>query len=168
MCVSLLLAGSASAQNAIQIAKPKGGLGWLTRPYQRPEVPEIDMANSHRLEALVRAGNLYLSADDVIALALENNLDIAIQRYGPILYRQVTKRAEGGGLLRAVGVGVAQGPVSVSLTGVSLASGGNTAGASATAAGLLSQVGPTPPSLDPSLTLIGSWAASDPPPGSRE
>ena len=154
----LVMADSAWAQNAIQIERPKGGLGWLTRPYQRPTIPDIEMSNSHRLETLVRAGNLYLSAQDVVALTLENNLDIAIQRYGPILYRQVTKRAESGGLLRSVGVGVAQGPQSVSLTGVSLtASGGNVSGASATAAGVLTQVGPTPPSLDPSLLLIGSW-----------
>jgi outer membrane protein len=154
----LVMSDSAWAQNAIQIERPKGGLGWLTRPYQRPAIPEIDMSNSHRLETLVRAGNLYLSAQDVVALTLENNLDIAIQRYGPILYRQVTKRAQAGGLLRSVGVGVAQGPQSVSLTGVSLtASGGNVSGASATAAGVLTQVGPTPPSLDPSLVLVGSW-----------
>ena len=159
VCITTLVATSAaSAQNAIQIEPPKGGLGWLTRPYQRPTIPEIDLVNSHRLETLVRAGNLYLSAQDVVALTLENNLDIEIQRYGPILYRQVTKRTESGGLLRSVGVGISQGPQSVSLTGVSLAaSGGNTAGTSASAAGVLTQVGPTPPSLDPSLLLVGSW-----------
>jgi outer membrane protein TolC len=134
-------------------------LGWLTRPYQRPTVPDVDLNNSDRLERLVRAGNLYLSAQDCIALALENNLDIEIQRYGPILYRQVTKRAQGGGLLRSVGVGVAQGAQSVSLTGVSLsASGGSTSTSAATAAGVLTQLGPTPPNLDPALTLVGSWS----------
>jgi outer membrane protein len=154
-----MIIGPAAAQNAIHVDRPTGGLGWLTRPYQRPTVPEVNLNNSHRLEALVRAGNLYLSAQDVVALTLENNLDIEIQRYGPILYKQVTRRTQGGGLLRTVGVGVAQGAQSVSLTGVSLtASGGNTAGASTTAAGVLSQVGPNLPVLDPTLTLTGSWA----------
>ncbi len=37
-----------------------------------------------------------MSGQDVIALALENNLDIEIQRYGPLIYKQVTKRAQGG------------------------------------------------------------------------
>ena len=159
VCITTLLATSAaSAQNAVQIEPPKGGLGWLTRPYQRPTIPEIDLANSHRLETLVRAGNLYLSAQDVVALTLENNLDIAIQRYGPVLYRQATKRTEGGGLLRSVGVGISPGPQSVSLTGVSLtASGGNAAGSSASAAGVLTEVGPSHPNLDPSLLLVGSW-----------
>ncbi len=162
MCAfSLLASPAASAQSAIRIEPPQGKLAWLTRPYRQPTIPDVDLANTNRLERLVRAGNLYLSAQDVVALTLENNLDVAIQRYGPILYRQVTKRAQAGGLLRSVGVGVTQGPASVSLTGVSLtASGGNTAGASATAAGVLTQLGPTPPTTDPTLTLVGNWSHS--------
>ena len=35
------------------------------------------------MEALLRAGRLYLSLQDAVALALENNLDIELQRYGP-------------------------------------------------------------------------------------
>ena len=121
----LLFASSAFSQTAIRIEPPKRGLGWLTRPYQQRTVPPINLANTDRLEGLVRAGNLYLTAQDVIALALENNLDIEIQRYGPLLAREVTKRAKGGGILRSVGVGLAAGPQSVSLAGVSLtASGG--------------------------------------------
>jgi outer membrane protein len=156
----MLVASTLPAQNAIHVEPPKGGLGWFTRPYKQPTIPDIDMANSDRLERLVRAGNLYVSATDVVALALENNLDIEIQRYGPILNHQVTKRAESGALLRTgLGVGVAQGPQSVSLTGVSVsASGGNTAGSTATAAGVLTQLGPAPPNLDPTFTLVGQWA----------
>jgi len=132
LCTWLLVAGLAPAQNAVRIEPPTGGLGWLTRPYQQREVPPINLANSDRLEALVRGGNLYLSAQDVIALALENNLDIEIQRYTPLLQREVTLRAAGGGALRNVGVPVAAGPQSVSLTGVSLtASGGATSTAGA-------------------------------------
>jgi outer membrane protein len=159
VCAWMLAASSLPAQNAIHIEPPKGTLGWFTRPYQAPTVPDIDMANSDRLERLIRAGNLYVSATDVVALALENNLDIEIQRYGPILNQQVTKRALSGALLRTgLGVGVAQGPQSVSLTGVSVsASGGNVAGSTATAAGVLTQLGPSPPSLDPTITLVGQW-----------
>ena len=125
LCSLLLLAGSASAQSAVRIEPAKGGLGWLTRPYQQRYVPPINLTNSSRLESLVRAGNLYLSAQDVIALALENNLDIEIQRYGPLLAKEVTRRTQGGQLLRDVSIPIAAGPASVSLTGVSLnASGG--------------------------------------------
>ena len=160
LCSFVLLAASnlTYAQNEVQIQQPTGGLGWLTRPYRSRVVPPINLANSNRLEALVRAGNLYLSAQDVIALALENNLDIAIQRYGPILYRQVTLRTQGGGLLRSVGTGISQGPTSVSLTGVSLnASGGAGSASAATSAGVLTSLGPSEPNLDPQLSLYADF-----------
>ena len=73
-----------------------------------------------RFGSLIRAGNLYLSAHDVVALAIENNIDVEIQRYGPLLAEQILKRAQAGGALRSVGLGVATGPQSVSLTGVSV------------------------------------------------
>ncbi len=160
LCASLLFVGSAPAQNAIRVDPPKGKLGWLTRPYQQTTIPPINMANSDRLEALVRAGNLYLSAQDVIALALENNLDIEIQRYGPLLAREVTKRAQAGGQLRSVGVPVAAGPVSVSTAGVTLTStAATTAGAGVSSSGtILTQLGPAIPSLDPSLFLYANFA----------
>jgi outer membrane protein TolC len=88
--------------------QPAGG---LYRAYRQPEVRPPDLANSGRIENLVRAGNLYLSLQDSIALALENNLDIAIQRYGPLQAESDLKRAQAGGFLR----GSASGPVIPSL-----------------------------------------------------
>jgi len=44
-------------------------------------VPPVNVSNTSRIDALLRAGNLYLSLSDAIALALENNLDVEIQRY---------------------------------------------------------------------------------------
>src|SRR5229473_1249804 len=119
-CVWLFLAGVAGAQTGITIEPPKGGLGWLTHSYQPRSVPPIRLNNTSRLESLVRAGNLYLSAQDVVALAIENNIDVEVQRYGPLLAQEVLNRAQGGGALRSVGVTVAPGPQSVSLQGVSV------------------------------------------------
>src|ERR1700722_825672 len=134
--VAVLPAQTSSAETAVRIDPAKGGLGWLTHPYQTRYVPPINLSNSSRFDSLIRAGNLYLSAQDVIALSLENNIDIEVQRYGPLLAREVLRRAEGGGLLRNVGQGVAAGPTSVSLTGVSVKtngapSGGGVSGVSA-------------------------------------
>ncbi len=161
LCSSLLFAGSMPAQNAIRVEPPKGGaLNWLTHPYRQRTVPPINLANSDRLEALVRGGNLYLSAQDVIALALENNLDIEIQRYGPLLNKQVTKRTEGGAPIRSVGVGVAAGPQSVSLTGVTVnptAASTSLTGVSASG-GITIVLGPTVPNLDPQLSLYANFA----------
>src|SRR4051812_46237957 len=157
--------GDSNFQTSVRIDSPKGRLGWLTRPYKPRYIPPVNLGNSSRIASLVRAGNLYLSAQDVIALALENNLDIEIQRYGPLLYRQVTERAQGGNLLRTVGVGVAQGPQSVSLTGVSLnASGGTATGSAVTyQGGILTQLGPSPITFDPTVTFNANFGHSTSP-----
>jgi outer membrane protein len=165
LCSLLLLVISQSSlvsgQSAVRIEPAKGGLGWLTRPYRQRSVPPINLTNSSRLESLVRAGNLYLSAQDVIALALENNLDIEIQRYGPLLAKEVTRRTEGGQLLRAVSVPIAAGPSSVSLTGVSLnASGGGASTVAVGSSSVLTQVGPAIPSLDPQISLFANFSHS--------
>jgi len=151
----------APAQNAIKVEAPQGGsFNWLTRPYRQRSVPPINLANSDRLESLVRGGNLYLSAQDVIALALENNLDIEIQRYGPLLNKEVTKRTQGGGAIRSVGVPVAAGPQSVSLTGVTVnptAVSTSVTGVSS-GGGITTVLGPTIPSLDPQFFFYANFA----------
>ncbi len=49
--------------------------------YRSTTVPPPNMANSVRLGSLVRDGKIYLSLDDAVSLALENNLDLVIARY---------------------------------------------------------------------------------------
>lgn len=71
-------------------------------PYFNPRVPEPRMSNSARLSSLVRDGKLRLSVDDAIALALENNLDIAVARYGPAYAQTDVVRARSGGATRGV------------------------------------------------------------------
>ena len=141
-----------------------GGISWLTAPYRQRYVPAVNLNNTDRLESFIRGGNLYLSAQDVIALALENNLDIEIQRYQPLLTKELTRRAQGGGLLRAVGVGVAAGPTSVSLTGVSLNSTRRLRMARRISVPprCITSVGPSPPNLDPN-DLRGGASSGTPP-----
>ena len=159
--VPLLLAATAPAQSEISVQPPAGGWGWLTRPYKARRVPEIRLTNSPRLNELIRAGNLYLTAQDVVALAIENNIDIEVQRYGPLLNQQVLQRAEGGGALRSVGLGVAAGPQSVSLQGVSVNNSGSVAllggNGVSSGGGIVTQLGPSIPSLDPSLFALATF-----------
>ena len=75
--------------------------GRLTEPYSWRDVAPINVSNSNRLDQLLRAGKLYLSLQDVIALALENNLDIELQRYGPKISQADLDRANSGGAVRA-------------------------------------------------------------------
>jgi outer membrane protein len=155
------VAGSVNAQTSVRIDPATGKLGWLTRPYQQRYIPPINLANSSRFDSLIRAGNLYVSAQDVIALALENSIDIEVQRYGPLLQRELLRRAEGGGLLRNVGQNVAAGPTSVSLSGVSVntngaPAGGGVSGVSA-GGGIITQLGPSILSFDPNIVVFTNF-----------
>src|ERR1700688_1613547 len=103
----LVLAFSAVAQTpeiSILPPKPPPVIGPLIKPFhiQRRIVSPARLTDTRRLESLVRAGNLYLSVQDVIALTLENNIDIAVQRYAPFLSREVLRRTESGQFLRNV------------------------------------------------------------------
>ncbi len=73
-----------------------------TGPYTPRTVNTVDMRNTSRFQSLIRAGQLYLTVDDAIALALENNLDIQLQRDNPEIARNDIKRTKGGGLPRGV------------------------------------------------------------------
>ena len=109
----------------------------------------------------MRAGNLYLTAQDAVALAVENNLDIEAQRYGPLLAQEVLRRARAGGALRSVGVGVAPGPTSVSLQGVTVTNIGATGTAGegvSSGGGIVTQLGPPIASFDPTLTIFTNFA----------
>ncbi|MBV9507822.1 MAG: TolC family protein, partial [Acidobacteriia bacterium] len=63
------------------------GSHWYDRvfsAYHRSSAGPVRFENSRRIEELLRAGNLYLSLADAIALALENNLDVEFQRFEPL------------------------------------------------------------------------------------
>ena len=143
-----------SSEVSIESPKPPPVVGHVLAPFhlEKRVVPPARLNNSPRLESLVRAGNLYLSVQDVIALVLENNLDIAVQRYSPLLAREVVRRTEGGGFLRQVDTPIFAGPTSVSTAGVSVNANGLAGGAGlGSGGGVVSQIGPVPPNLDPNL-----------------
>ncbi len=71
-------------------------------PYRAPKVPGLFGGNGDRLRALVRGGKLFLTARDTIALAIENNLDVEIERYNLVLADTDRRRAAGGGTLRGI------------------------------------------------------------------
>jgi outer membrane protein len=172
-CAGLLLAPSgvaqepasqsqASRQQAHQLIRPDGKVASITRPYRAVEVPPISLANTARLESLLRAGKLYLSLQDTIALALENNIDIEIQRYGPQIADGGVLRAQAGGFARGVSTSVQSGPTSVTTGGVAQTGGATSAQASnatSTAVGntVLTQTGTSIPPLDPVLTGSLRW-----------
>src|SRR5580693_424307 len=73
---------------------------WVKQPYVEHPFAPVDLSNSARLRQLLRAGNIYLSLSDAVALAIENNLDIQLERYNLPAAESELLRAKGGGLLR--------------------------------------------------------------------
>ena len=151
----------------IETPQPPPVVGPILRPFhtERRVVSPAMLGNTSRMEALIRAGNLYLTAQDVIALALENNVDIAIQRYGPYLAREVLRRAQGGGFLRDIGQPVSAGPTSVSLEGVNVNTVGLPESGSGVGSGggIVIQLGTQPPNLDPVLFAYANFQHSTTP-----
>jgi outer membrane protein len=97
----------------------------IFRPYEAKPVLAVNFKNSQRIFDLMRAGQLYLSLADAIALALENNLDIEVERYLPQIALTDIQRAKGGGVLRGLsllvdelppGIGGPNGPLLTTLT----------------------------------------------------
>jgi outer membrane protein TolC len=131
----------------------------VIRPYVAPTVAPIRLHNSSRLDSLIRAGNLYLTVEDALALAIENNLNLEIDRYGPLLADSALERSKAGGPNRGVpsgssqissvnsGVGVNGTTVSAGLGGGSGGGGGSSNGGGAT----IQQVGTIVPNYDPTL-----------------
>ena len=95
-----------TAQGFVQDRSPTISLpgetfvGRLTSPYETRSVSPVSFQNSQRIFDLIRAGQMYLSLRDAIALALENNLDIGLERFTPRIADTDLLRARGGGLPR--------------------------------------------------------------------
>jgi outer membrane protein len=68
----------------------------IIAPYRQTHQPLPMLTNSPRVDQLIQDGKLMLSLDDAISLALENNLDIAVQRFTPWLNEAALLRAKSG------------------------------------------------------------------------
>ena len=167
MVGGLVNAPAALAQTT-DYSKPVSQFPNVIGPYQARRVPEPTLANSARIDQLMKEGKIYLSLDDAIALALENNLDLAIARYNLPIADTDVLRAKSGASTRGVNTGLVQGTPGggvgtigaggVGTTSTGAGAGGTTAatgGAGTGAAGIVSStLGAGPPigSYDPILT----------------
>jgi outer membrane protein TolC len=79
-----------------------------------PKMPrQVNFQNSPRVHELIRAGDLYLSLQDALALAIENNLDIELQRFTLPAAESELLRAKGGGTVRGLNFTLLEAPVGV-------------------------------------------------------
>ncbi len=100
--------------------------GWfpsVLQPYTAPMVPPVRLSNSPRLSSLIENGKLRLSLQDTIALALENNLDIAVARFTEAYAQTDLLRTKSGGGFRGINPAL--------FGGVTAFAGGSGAGSSA-------------------------------------
>ena len=155
LAVLSVLVSQSSAQTVPEVERPHGPL--LIRSYLPATASPVNLTNSDHLHSLIRAGHLYLTVQDAIALAIENNLDLEVDRYGPLGAEWNLERAQGGGPLRGVtngnslvnqvtsGQGVLGSEVAAGLAQNTSTGGGSAGGAT------VSQIGPVTQNLDPVL-----------------
>ncbi len=129
-------------------------------PYRPATAPALDLHNSPRLENLIRDGKLYISLQDAISLAIENNLDLAFFRYNFPIAQTDILRTKAGSQALGVNTGVVQ-STQGGIGGAASTSGGGGGGASAAAGagGLVQSTlgqGALIPQFDPFLTFKGS------------
>src|SRR5215467_7132862 len=149
---------------AINYSKPASPFPNVIGPYTARHVPEPNLANTARIDQLMHDGKLYLSLNDAIALALENNLDIAIARYNLGIADTDLLRSKAGATILGTPLGVVQNTPGGGVGGIGSqigsGTGGTTVGASGIGVGVNGIVGSTaggfygPPitSFDPILT----------------
>jgi outer membrane protein len=169
----LLLAASLALEaqtGPIAPIRPTGSV--FRRPYLPVNTPAIRMNNSQRLASLITpAGQLHLTAQDAILLALENNIDIEVARYGPITSDWRLQRAEAGGALPGVpsaaaqagqvasGQGVAGSQNAAGVAGGGGPQGGGQGGGNAS----ITQIGPVTQNLDPAFQETSTFGHTSTP-----
>ena len=149
--------------NVKEYSKPRSAFPNVVAPYTPRRVEQPNLANTPRIDQLLHDGKLYISMNDAVALALENNLDIAIARYNlNIADTDIWRAKAGSNTILGVNNGIVQntpgGGVGGLGTQVGSGQGGTSVaagGAGAGSAGLVGSTfgsGPQITSFDPVLT----------------
>ncbi len=144
-------------------SKPRNPFPKVWEPYVPTAVEAPVTTNSKRLDGLVHNGKIYLSLADAIVLGLENNYDIAIQRYNLDIADTDLLRARAGAGLLGVSSGLVEGTLGgAGGASTSLSSGGGPGGTSTAVGGAgagagginltTNGTGPLPEAMDPVLT----------------
>jgi len=131
----------------LNYAKPVSHFPNPIGPYTPRHLAAPNLANTARIDGLMHDGKLFLSLNDAIALALENNLDIAIARYNLNIADTDILRAKAGAQTLGVNTGVVQNTPGGGVGGlggqVGSGTGGTTLGAGGAGAGAGGLVGST-------------------------
>lgn len=167
VCVLIAMLLSATASQAQEAIAPNPaplpsyitGPTWFPtvfKPYQQSEIRPLIMENSPRLRDLIRNGRLRLSMADALALAIENNLDIAVQRFLHPIAEADILRASSGQAARGIAgalmpAGLNQGAIGVGVNQFQGAGGVGSAGGISGGGGAV-QI-PSVGTFDPSVSV---------------
>ena len=94
---------------------PRSAFPNVLQPYKSQEIAPPNLGNSPRIDSLMRDGKIYLSIDDAVAFALENNLDLDIARYNLNIAEADLLRAKSGASILGVNTGIVQNTPAVAL-----------------------------------------------------
>ncbi|HKU26495.1 MAG TPA: TolC family protein, partial [Candidatus Sulfotelmatobacter sp.] len=141
---------------------PRSAFPNFFQPYKARPLEFSNLGNSPRIDTLMRDGKIYLSIDDAVALALENNLDLEIARYNLNIAEADLLRAKSGASILGINTGVVQntpgggigglgGSVGSGTGGTSVAAGGAGTGTNGLVSSTLG-IGSPITSFDPALT----------------
>ncbi|HXZ80806.1 MAG TPA: TolC family protein [Terriglobales bacterium] len=156
-------ASTSTATGLPDYSKPRSHIFNVIAPYSPRHVAPPSFTNSSRIDQVFRNGTMYLSMNDAVALALENNLDLAIARYNLSIADTDILRTKAGASFRGVNTGLVQGTPGGGVGGFGSGASGPGAGGTTTAAGgaatgaggiVISTLGggPTTPIYDPFLS----------------
>lgn len=141
---------------------PRSAFPKFLQPYKPEELAQPNLGNSARIDSLMRDGKIYLSINDAVALALENNLDIEIARYNLDIAAADLLRAKSGANILGINTGIVQntpgggvgglgGTVGSGTGGTTVAAGGAGTGTNGLVSSTLG-IGAPITSFDPALT----------------
>jgi outer membrane protein len=118
-------------------SKPKRAFPNVIAPYTARDIPAPNLTNTPRMDQLMRDGKIYLSMDDAVALALENNLDIGIARYNfGIADTDILRAKSGANNILGVNTGIVQNTPGGGVGGLSGNVGSGPGGTSPAAGGI--------------------------------
>ena len=133
--VQKALPSSSQPFDVKEYSKPQSHFPNPLGPYTPRHVAPPNLANTPRIDQLMRDGKLYISMNDAVALALENNLDIAIARYNLNIADTDVWRAKAGASILGVNSGVVQNTPGGGVGGLGAQVGSGQGGTSVAAGG---------------------------------
>ena len=167
LCTQAAMAQTAQPKTGDYSADPK----WfpnIVSSYKPQRTPPVDLTNSKTLSGMIRDGKIELSWQQLAAAVIENNLNLAVDRYNNYFAQADLLRTKAGQAARGVGSAGAGIPDALfsSAIGAGLGGGGG-AGGVAGVGGINASARSLTVSprggFDPSVTVDFSWDRTDNP-----